>query len=49
MGGENLPTVGKILGHTQAQTTARYAHLADEPLQKASDRVVSSLKMAMVG
>ena len=47
MGGESLPMVGKILGHTQAQTTARYAHLADDPLQKASDHVASSLKKAM--
>ncbi len=49
MAGESLPTVGKILGHTQAQTTARYAHLADDPLQIASDRVASSLKKAMDG
>ena len=49
MAGESLPTVGKILGHTQAQTTARYAHLADDPLQSASDRVASSLKKRMEG
>ena len=49
MAGESLPTVGKILGHTQAQTTARYAHLADDPLQSASDRVASSLKKALDG
>ena len=46
MGGESLPMVGRILGHTQAQTTARYAHLADDPLQKASERIASSLKQA---
>ena len=49
MAGESLPTVEKISGHTQAQTTARYAHLADDPLQNASDRVASSLKKAMDG
>ena len=32
MAGESLPTVGKILSHTQAQTTARCANLADDPL-----------------
>ena len=42
MSGESLPTVGKILGHSQAQTTARYAHLADDSLQSASDWVASS-------
>ena len=49
MGGESLPMVGRILGHTQAQTTARYAHLADDPLQRASDRVAISLKKAIEG
>lgn len=49
MGGESLPMVGKILGHTQAQTTARYAHLADDPLQSVSDRVATSLKKTMDG
>ena len=47
MGGESLPMVGRILGHTQAQTTARYAHLADDPLQRASERIASSLKQAI--
>lgn len=47
MGGESLPMVGRILGHTQAQTTARYAHLADDPLRKASERVASSIQQAM--
>ena len=47
MGGESLPMVGRILGHTQAQTTARYAHLADGPLQRASERIASSPKQAM--
>ena len=49
MGGERLPMVGKILGHTLAQTTPRYAHLAGDPLQSVSDRVASSLKKAMDG
>ena len=49
MGGESLPMVGRILGHAQAQTTARYARLADDPLQSVSDRVASSLKKAMHG
>ena len=29
--GESLPMIGKLLGHTQVQTTARYAHLAADP------------------
>lgn len=26
---EDLPVIGKLLGHTQVQTPARYAHLAE--------------------
>ena len=37
--GFSLPTVGALLGHTQAQTTQRYAHLLDDPLRAATDKV----------
>jgi integrase len=37
--GMSLPTIGALLGHTQAQTTHRYAHLFDDPLRKATERV----------
>ncbi|HEY3927824.1 MAG TPA: tyrosine-type recombinase/integrase [Candidatus Koribacter sp.] len=36
--GVSLPILGKLLGHTQPQTTARYAHLADDPLRDATNR-----------
>lgn len=35
--GVSLPVVGRLLGHTQAQTTQRYAHLADDPLREAAN------------
>lgn len=37
--GTTLPMIGALLGHTQAQTTQRYAHLLDDPLRMAADRV----------
>ena len=39
--GLSLPVIGALLGHTQPGTTARYAHLFDEPLRAAAERVGS--------
>ena len=44
-----VPVLAKILGRTQAQTNTRYDHLADDPLQRVSERVASSLKKRMGG
>ena len=49
--GLSLPIIGQLLGHTQAATTARYAHLMDDPLRAATERVgavVSGGKQAEV-
>lgn len=32
--GGSLPVIGRQLGHSQPQTTQRYAHLADDPVRK---------------
>lgn len=37
--GEGLPLIGKLLGHAHVVTTSRYAHLADDPLRAAADRI----------
>jgi integrase len=37
--GHSLSLIGALLGHTQPQTTARYAHLFDDPLRKATEQV----------
>jgi integrase len=37
--GLSLPIIGALLGHTQPATTARYAHLLDDPLKQATERV----------
>ncbi|WP_308911507.1 tyrosine-type recombinase/integrase [Pseudokordiimonas caeni] len=47
--GESLPMIGKLLGHTQVQTTARYAHLADAPMHEAADRVSTAINQALKG
>ena len=36
--GLSLPLTGKLLGHTQPGTTARYAHFADSPLREATNQ-----------
>ena len=46
-GGESLPMIGKLLGHTQAQTTMRYAHLSHAPLRAAASRVTAELGLAL--
>jgi len=45
--GQGLPMIGKLLGHTQVQTTARYAHLAADPVRSAADAVATSLREAL--
>ena len=37
--GESLSMIGKLLGHTQVQTTARYAHLAKHSVKVSGSRV----------
>ena len=41
--GESLTMIGKLLGHTQVQTTARYAHLARDSMQTAASRITESI------
>jgi integrase len=48
-GGMGLPIIGKMLGHTQAATTARYAHLASDPVKAAAATVASKIAAAMKG
>jgi integrase len=45
--GLGLPIMGKLLGHTQHSTTARYAHLDADPLRRASERIGRLLAAAM--
>ena len=39
---ESLAMIGRLLGHSPVQTTARYAHLAKDPIQKTTARITAS-------
>ena len=47
--GMGLPIIGKMLGHTQAATTHRYAHLASDPVKAAAAAVAGKIAAAMDG
>jgi integrase len=47
--GLSLPILGKLLGHQQAATTQRYAHLAPDPVHEAAHRVGARLREALGG
>jgi integrase len=42
-GGLSLPVIGRLLGHTQSRTTERYAHLADDPLREATEKIAAAI------
>jgi integrase len=48
-GGLGLPIIGRLLGHAQAATTARYAHLDNDPLRRASEAIASRIAAALAG
>ena len=47
--GEGLAMIGKLLGHTQVQTTAKYAHLASDPVKQAATKISDRLALALLG
>jgi integrase len=47
MGGATLHMTGALLGHRQAGTTMRYAHLAEDPVQAAAERVAGTIAEAL--
>ena len=48
-GGDSLYLVGQVLGHQQAKTTEKYAHLPDDPVRAVADRTASKLDAALKG
>jgi hypothetical protein len=49
LAGEGLAMIGKLLGHTQIRTTARYAHLASDPAKQAATKISDRLALALLG
>jgi integrase len=49
MGGLSLPMIGKLLGHSRSETTARYSHLADDPVRRANDEIGNRIQSSMLG
>jgi integrase len=47
--GQGLPMIGKLLGHTQVQTTARYAHLASATVKTAASDVSAEIAASLNG
>jgi integrase len=47
--GQGLPMIGKLLGHSQVQTTARYAHLAGDPVRAAANDVSGAIAAGLLG
>jgi integrase len=45
--GLSLLFVGKLLGHTQASTTQRYAHLAEDPVRQAGEQISEAIAAAL--
>ncbi len=48
-GGDSLLIIGKLLGHKNAASTQRYAHLGDDPLRSAANRISQKIAAAMNG
>lgn len=46
--GHSLPIIGSALGHAEARTTQRYAHLADNPLAVAVEDVSGDVASSLV-
>lgn len=45
--GLGMPVIAKMLGHKNLKTTQRYAHLADDPLRRATDAVSATIAEAL--
>jgi integrase len=49
MGGASMPMLGALLGHRAVNTTARYAHLRDDPVHQVAETISATLAAALAG
>ena len=49
LAGNSLYIIGKLLGHADAKTTQRYAHLQNDPLRAVADRISTRIATALSG
>jgi integrase len=47
--GMGLPVIGKLLGHGSPSTTNRYAHLADDPVRRAAEKIAHEIAARIDG
>lgn len=47
--GDSLIVIGSLLGHRDQATTQRYAHLSNDPLRAAADRISGQIAATMNG
>ena len=47
--GETLPAIGRLLGHSRVETTARYVHLADDSVRQVAIRISDSIADDILG
>lgn len=47
--GLSLAVIGALLGHSQPSVTAKYAHLANDPLREASEKIGATISAALAG
>jgi site-specific recombinase XerD len=47
VGGDSLMVIGALLGHRTAQSTERYAHLGDDPVRRAAERISGEIARLM--
>ena len=49
VGGDSLIVIGALLGHHDSKTTSRYAHLTNDPVKRAADRIAGDIAARLSG